>query len=240
MTTNASARAPRWGTRAPSASRAPRRPCASAATSQDVNSSLRAAKRPKQSTASRVALDCFASLAMTKLLREIEEMPPGLVLGLDDPGVGIEADFLGKPLLDRWLGQRLLRDGREEPFNRPAVVIDRLRRRSIEHGAAVHGRDLDEDGTSLLGAAPAYRAEHAGGLAAAQIGRHPNTGLQSHGRDIGQRAEARQSYQSIDRMADHRGKLAHEALGDLPGHRKLALTLEFLDRGLGVGADVAV
>jgi hypothetical protein len=35
-------------------------------------------------------------------------------------------------------------------------------------------------------------------------------------------------------MADHGRKVAHQAVGQLPGHRELVLTLEFLDRGLDV------
>src|SRR6266699_1662968 len=101
--------------------------------------------------------------------REIEKMPPGLVLGLDDPCIGIEADFLDDALFDRLFGERLRRDRREETLDRPAVVIDRLRRRHIQHGLAVKACDLDEYGAGLFRAAPAHRAEHPRGLAAAQI-----------------------------------------------------------------------
>src|SRR5262249_52405117 len=58
----------------------------------------------KQSRVTRATLDCFASLAMTNesLLRlgQIEKMPPCPVLGLDDPDIRIETNFLGEPLLD--------------------------------------------------------------------------------------------------------------------------------------------
>ena len=58
---------------------------------------------------------------------------------------------------------------------RPAgFVIGGLRRRRVEHRVAVEQRDLDEHRAGLLRAAPAHRAEHALGLAAAQIGRHPD------------------------------------------------------------------
>ncbi len=40
----------------------------------------------------------------------------------------------------------------------------------------------------------------------------------------------------VDRMTDHSGEFAHQAIGHLPGHRQLALALEFRDRGLGVRA----
>src|SRR6185437_16375449 len=112
--------------------------------------------------------------------REIEEMPPGLVLGLDNPGIRIEADFPGQALLHRSFGLRLFRNRHEEALDRPAVVINRLRRRHVQHRIAVERGHLDEDGARLLRPAPAHRAEHALALAAAQIGRNPNTGLQSH------------------------------------------------------------
>ena len=44
----------------------------------------------------------------------------------------------------------------------------------------------------------------------------------------------------LDRPADHRREFTHQTIGDLPGHRELALALEFLDRGLGVGTDLPV
>jgi hypothetical protein len=39
---------------------------------------------------------------------------------------------------------------------------------------------------------------------------------------------------SVDRMAGHGDEVAHQAIGHLAGHRKLALALELLDCGLGV------
>ena len=78
---------------------------------------------------------------------------------------------------------RLRRCRRENALDRPAVVIDRLRRRRIQHGIAVEQRHLDEDRAGLLRAAPAHRAEYPLGLAAAQISRHPYAGFQSHGPD---------------------------------------------------------
>src|ERR1700722_4311601 len=110
-------------------------------------------------------------------------MSPCPVLGLDDPSIRIEADFLCKTLFYRLLRHRLRRGRREKTLDRPAVVIDRLRRRHIEHGVAVEQRHLDENGAGLLRAAPAHRAEHAFGLATAQISRHPYAGFQSHGTD---------------------------------------------------------
>jgi hypothetical protein len=43
----------------------------------------------------------------------------------------------------------------------------------------------------------------------------------------------------VDRMADRRGEFVNQAIGQLPGHRYPAFALEFLDRGLGIGADRA-
>ena len=40
-------------------------------------------------------------------------------------------------------------------------------------------------------------------------------------------------------MADDSGEFAHQTIGHLSGHRQLAISLEFRDRGLGVGADGA-
>ena len=77
--------------------------------------------------------------------------------------------------------------GVKMPLDRPAVVIDRLRRRHVEHGIAVEQRHLHEHRPGFFRAAPAHRAEYALGLAAAQISRHPYAGFQSHGLTIGQR-----------------------------------------------------
>ena len=63
---------------------------------------------------------------------------------------------------------------RKESLDRPALVIDGLRRRRVEHGIAIERGDLDEYRTRLLRAAPAHRAENSLGLAAAQIGGHPD------------------------------------------------------------------
>ena len=53
------------------------------------------------------------------------EMPPRPVLGLDDPGVGIEAELLGETLFHGLLRHRLRRSRREQPLGRAALVIDR-------------------------------------------------------------------------------------------------------------------
>src|SRR5262245_9557801 len=110
-------------------------------------------------------------------------MPPFPVLGLDDPGVGIEADFLGEALFDRsfWPGVR--RERAEEAVERPRVIIEGLRRWREQQGAAIHQRDLDEDCASLLGTSASYRAKNACPLTASQIGGDPDVGFQSHGKD---------------------------------------------------------
>ena len=77
-------------------------------------------------------------------LRQIQKMPPRPVLGLDDPGVGIEAEFLGEALLHGLLRHRLRRSRREQALGRAALVIDGLRRGRIQHGVAVEQRHLDE------------------------------------------------------------------------------------------------
>ena len=126
---------------------------------------------------------------------------------------------------------RLRRCRREKAIDRPAVIIDRLRCRHVEHRSAIHQRHLDEDGACLLGPAPAYGAEYAFGLAAAQIGRHPDTRLQSHGIDdrpawnsklancVGIHAWIEAWHRCrptetelIDRMADHGREFAHQTV----------------------------
>ena len=43
----------------------------------------------------------------------------------------------------------------------------------------------------------------------------------------------------VDRVTDDSGEFAHQAVRHLPGHGDLAVALELLDRGLGIGADGA-
>ena len=112
--------------------------------------------------------------------RQIEKMPPCPILGLDDPGVRIEPDFLGQRSSTEASGTGCGDVGGKDALDRPAVVIDRLRRRHVQHGIAVEQRDLDEDGAGLFGTPPAHRTEYALGLATAQISRNPDAGFQSH------------------------------------------------------------
>src|SRR5262249_462097 len=140
-TTSASAPAPRLAKRGPWCSREARRPRAPALTIRGVDQPL-------------------------LQLCQIEKVPPCPVLGLDDPGVGIEADLLGEPLLHRLLRYRLFGNRREHAFGGPARVIGGLRRRRIEHGIAVEQCYFYEYRPRLLGTAPAHRTEHALALAA--------------------------------------------------------------------------
>ena len=69
----------------------------------------RPAVHPGSAPAMRTGTEQFETLG----LRQIQKMPPCPVLGLDDPGVGIEAEFLGETLFDLLLRHRLRRDLRE-------------------------------------------------------------------------------------------------------------------------------
>src|SRR6185312_15861340 len=55
--------------------------------------------------------------------RQIEKMPPCPILNLDDPGIGIEPDFLRKTLFHRLLADGLARERSKDPFDRPTVVV---------------------------------------------------------------------------------------------------------------------
>jgi hypothetical protein len=99
--------------------------------------------------------------------RQIQEMAALAILGLDDPNVGIEADFLLEPLFHRLLRHRLRRCRDKNALHRSAFVIGALRRRHIQHRLAVEQGDLNENCPRLFGAAPAHRTEHACPLAAA-------------------------------------------------------------------------
>ncbi len=120
--------------------------------------------------------------------------------------------------------------GGENALDRPVVFIDRLRSGDVEHGVAVEQCDLHEYRPGFFRTAPAHRTEHAFGLAAPQISRHPYAGFQSHG--IDDRPAAKSNL--VDRVTDHRDQLAHQAIGHLSGHRHVAVALEFLDCGFGV------
>jgi hypothetical protein len=162
-------------------------------------------------------------------------MPTRPVFGFNDPGVRIEPDFLGETLFYRGFRHRLRRCGHEEALDRPTVVIDGLRRRDVEHGLSVEQRHLYKHCSSFFSATPAHGPEYAFGLAAAQVSRYPDARFQSHGIDDRPAANSK----LVNRVTDHGGQFADKTIGDLPGHRQLAVALEFLNGGLGIGADGA-
>ena len=112
----------------------------------------------------------------------VEKIPPGAVLDLDDPDIGIEADFTRQPRFDIGLRRRPVaaQHGGENAVGRLRLVEGGLRRRPVQCGGAVEPADLDEDRAGLFGATPAHRREGAFDIAAAQIGRHPDAGFQPH------------------------------------------------------------
>ena len=88
----------------------------------------RAARRPRRAAVQpgnspeahpaevRTGTRRFRQPTLSSGLRQIQKMPPRPVLGLDDPGVGIEAEFLGEALLHGWLRHRLRRSRHEQPL----------------------------------------------------------------------------------------------------------------------------
>ena len=97
------------------------------------------------------------------------EFAPALEDGSVDGGSDVPDDpdpVCGNKLVERQV--------REEPFRRAALVIDGLRRGSIQHRVAVKQRHLDEHRPRLLRPALAHGAKNALGLAAAQISGHPD------------------------------------------------------------------
>ena len=123
-----------------------------------------AAHRPYSPAAHR-----RSAIRISVSFRQIEKVPSGAILGLDDPRVGIE----GSPVNRRPTARHRLRRRRhEQPFDRTAVVIDRAARGTTR--VAVHQRHLDEDGAGL-GALLADCAEHARSGSGA-ISRDPNAG----------------------------------------------------------------
>src|ERR1700739_4213617 len=82
--------------------------------------------------------------------REIEQVAPAALLGLDDPHVRIEARLTRQIGLDVGLGRGLcLERGREGAIGRVCLVEGGLRRRPVEVGIAVEPVDLDEDRARL-------------------------------------------------------------------------------------------
>src|SRR6185312_16100773 len=97
-----------------------------------------------------------------------EEVTSGPILDLDDPDVGIEAQFARQSFLDLGLGRGMRRHaGAEQPLRRPPLVECALRRRAIELGSTVEPAELDENGARFLGAAMTHRREGTLDIAAA-------------------------------------------------------------------------
>ena len=110
-----------------------------------------------------------------------QEMAPGAILDLENPGVGIEPDFAHDPLLDLGFRRRLLLEAAaKRAIGRVRLLEGGLRRRAEQLGGAVEAIELDEDRAGLLGAMPAHRRKGAFAVAAPQIGRHPDRGLEAH------------------------------------------------------------
>src|SRR6516162_5365662 len=85
-------------------------------------------------------------------------MTPCAVLDLDDPRVGVEAQFPREAFLDLGLRSGLFAEAAaERPIRRPRVLEYALRRRTEQLRGAVEPVELDENGPGLLGATPSYR-----------------------------------------------------------------------------------
>ena len=108
-------------------------------------------------------------------------MPPGAILNLDDPYVGIETQFARETFLDLGLGGRqLTKASDEEPVCGTCIVEDALRRWSEQLGGSVKTIELDEYGSGLFGTAPANGRERAFDVAAADIGGNPDRRFEAH------------------------------------------------------------
>jgi hypothetical protein len=140
---------------------------------------------------------------------QLQKMPSCLVFHLDDPHIGIETNFPGKPLFDRLLRYRLRCRRRKNTLYGMAIVIGRLWRRSEQDRVAVQQRKLDENSTGFFCAAPAHCSEDTIDLTAAQIGRNPYVRFQSHGETIRQPQRGRKSLLGI------RFNSGRESLDDL-------------------------
>src|SRR5262249_55041934 len=145
------------------------------------------------------------------------------------------------------------------------MVERRLRCRTIELGRSVEPADLDEYRPGLLGAAPPHRRECSLGMAAPNIGRHPDRRLETHwpkylrvprkrepvltvyetlrhGPRLRLRGGMLRGHDrkiSVQRTAGHGGKLARQTVGNLARHRQLAFALEALDRHPGLSPQYA-
>src|SRR5262249_47633422 len=111
----------------------------------------------------------------------IEKMTPGAVLDLEEPRVGVEAEFPREAFLDLGLGSGLFAEAPAEHSIRwPRVVEDALRRRTEQLGGAVEPIELDENRPGLLGTPPAHGRKGSFDVAAADIGCDPDCRFQAH------------------------------------------------------------
>src|SRR5262245_20656058 len=108
-------------------------------------------------------------------------MPAAAVVHLDDPEIRIEADLPGQIGLDLNIGRGLHREtGREPAVDRVSFVECRLRGRPVEISRPVEPVDLDEDRARFLSTTPPHQGVSPLVLAATQIGRYPDRGLETH------------------------------------------------------------
>src|SRR5262249_31889541 len=111
----------------------------------------------------------------------IEKMTPGAVLDLEDPRVGVEAEFPREAFLDLGLGSGLVAEAPAEHSIRwPRVVEDALRRRTEQFGGAVEPIKLDENSPGFLGTPPTHGRKGSFDVAATDIGCDPDCRFQAH------------------------------------------------------------
>src|SRR5262249_19185194 len=111
----------------------------------------------------------------------IEKMTPCAVLDLDDPRVGVEAQFPREAFLDLGLRSGLFAEAAaERPIRRSRVLEYALRRGTEQLRGAVEPVELDENGSGLLGSTPSYCCKSSFQVAAADIGCDPDCRFQAH------------------------------------------------------------
>ena len=167
----------------------------------------------------------------------IEKTAPGAVFDLDDPDVGVEFDLACQIGLGVGLGGAVRLQAADEcAIGRPRFVEHALRRRSIDIGSAVELRHLDEHRARLLGAAAAQHGLRTFDLAAADVGRDPYAGFQTHDDPTLPGVRLTTTTGSLlQRPAGQRREIAHQLVRDLAGHRPPPRLLETLDGGAGLG-----
>src|ERR1700712_2975209 len=102
-------------------------------------------------------------------LRQIQKVPSGAVVDLDDPEIAVEAQLAGDARLDV--------EGRRGGEDRAEAAVPRILRleqglggRAVEVGAAVEAVDLDEDRAGLGRSPVAHHRRDALDVEAAQVG----------------------------------------------------------------------